>query len=521
DPKGPATFMLVTHQGRVLRQVRLASIPERKDWEWSGFTWVGGDRFVVTRSNGRPGGGASAWWVDFGEGTVKPIARFQGPPVGRIAGFPDGGFVVLGTTHFRYTMETTVHCYDAGGRERWKLRADLNSNHPGAHFSPKDLAVTSEGKVGVLDVNRHTVQLFDRRGRYQRTLSLEQAWKRKPNYPSTIVADVDGGFAVEDFQASSPVVWMRADGSVREELRPRFADGRVFPLHQLGVAPDGRLWTCDSHSLLRLDASGRVDQVVDSPPSTDRLGDISAVRVDGGGRIYALSARTQAVHVFDPRGQPLHVCRPGPTELVDALGEAPLAVTSHGHVYLGYHTSGGYLHFGPDGARLGIARAPDDHPGSWHFGDRGSPLWVVGHDEIRLVRAGVPVRRISRRPDTTWLADIDAAAVSPSGKLAVLEGWLSGRVTVSLYSPDGEPVRSFQPSSGYGAPREPAFNGDLLVLGAEQGVVAYDGAGRPLWKFLPAAWPKESFCQPFLLGSTELLLFDGVKTIHRYQLPRS
>jgi sugar lactone lactonase YvrE len=519
EARGPTTFMLVSQQGRVLRQVRLAFIPIRKEWAWSGFTWVGRDRFVVTRSKGDVDGGSAAWWVDFETGSVKPIARYQGPPVERIAGFPDGGFVVLGTTQHRSSMETSLHGYDAGGRERWKRVEDLNSKAPEALFSPEDMAATTEGKVAVVDVLRHTVQVFDRRGRYERTIPLETAWKRKPNYPSKIVADEGGGFAVEDFQGCPPVVRMRADGAVRRGLRPRFGDGRTFSLLQLAVAPDGRMWTCDGYSLLRLDASGRVDRVLGSAPSPDRLGEIRAVRVDGSGRIYALSQRTGSVHLFDPRGRHLRVYRPGRAKSDAIFGGTQLAVTRNGHVYLEGDASGGYLHFDPSGQPLGLFRVTGDPTGEWYFGDGGSPLWVVDRSEIRLVRAGVPDRRIYRRPDHTWLADINAAAVAPDGRIAVLEGWLSGQLRVSLYSPAGAALRSFRPSSVYGAPLEAAFDGNLLVLGSERGVVAYDRMGRPRWKFPRGPPLQDGLWQPFLLGR-ELLLFDGSHTLFRYLLPR-
>jgi hypothetical protein len=144
---------------------------------------------------------------------------------------------------------------------------------------------------------------------------------------------------------------------------------------------------------------------------------------------------------------------------------------------------------------------------------------VVDRSEIRLVRAGVPVRQITRRPDRTWLADIDAAAVAPDGRLAVLEGWLSGQVTVSLYSPQGAALGSFQASAVYGVPLEAAFNADLLVLGSERGIVTYDRMGRPRWKFPRGPPLQDGLWQPFLLGR-ELLLFDGSHTLFRYLLPR-
>ena len=65
---------------------------------------------------------------------------------------------------------------------------------------------------------------------------------------------------------------------------------------------------------------GVVDRVLGSPPDAGQLGEGSAVYVDPRGRIYAADERTGAVHVFDPAGRPLRVCRPD-HRAADAIGD--------------------------------------------------------------------------------------------------------------------------------------------------------------------------------------------------------
>jgi len=181
-----------------------------------------------------------------------------------VAGFPDGGFVVKGgisSGKSSSTGDDNLYGFDARGRRLWTVQGNNYQDPNGLGF-PKDVAVTTDGKIAVLDNIRKTVQLLDRAGKHLRTIDLTKAWGRKPNYPSEIAADVDGGFVVEDFGGRPMLVRMKADGTVRAGVDPKFFDGRAFDVHDLGVAPDGRLWVTDGHALLRLSAEGVVDRVL-------------------------------------------------------------------------------------------------------------------------------------------------------------------------------------------------------------------------------------------------------------------
>src|SRR5205814_297968 len=147
--------------------------------------------------------------------------------------------------------------------------------------------------------------------KFRRAVDLKKSWRRDPNYPSEIMPDVHGGFIVHDFDGDPPFVRMRADGTVRGSLRPRHQDGRlVDTVAGLCTAPDGRIWACDQHALLRLDDDGVVDFTLGRDPRLEDLDKIAMVTGDRHGHLYAVDERTGAVHVFDAEGKKLRTCKP-------------------------------------------------------------------------------------------------------------------------------------------------------------------------------------------------------------------
>jgi hypothetical protein len=449
---------------------------------------------------------------------VTPISGFAGPPVRRIVGHGDGGFAVLALTHCGNTMTDSLHVYGSQGEELWKVKQG-NSREPGTLFSPTDIAVPPDGTLLVLQRSPYTVQRFDLEGRYQEMIDLESAWHCPPGYLTDIVPDGSDGFVIHDQRGTSALVWMRLDGSITKELpASRFPDGRTFFPSRFAMGADGQLWTCDGHSLLRLDENGIVDRVLGVTPSGRRLDDTSAVQLQGN-RIYVRSLRSSAVHVFDHSGRHLHVCQPRPDEVPDITQRDHFTVTGNGQVYIGPLKEGGYLHFASDGAHLGSVEASGDRQGAWHFASDGS-LWVVDQYEVRLISPSGEVRRIRRRPDNDWLGWIKAASVAPNGGLAVLDDRNHGNTVVSLYSVGGAPLSCFEAAATLGPVLYLAYGCDLVLLGAERGIIAYDLTGKPQWRFQPSADHPGSFWQP-MLGQDKLLALYafGGGTLLRYRLP--
>lgn len=521
ETKQKATFLLVTAEGQILREVRLPELSTTDGWQWPHFAWVGGDRFVVlpSRTSGQKTG--TGWWVDFRTNSVTAIPDFYPPDVKRVVGFADGGFAFLGSTPDKYGSTETLHGYDARGRELWKRGKRGYSDQPDEMLSPTDLTVTSEGKLAVLDVVCHTIQYFSRQGKYERTIDLDQIWPRKPNYPSGIAGDQNGGLLIADYHGNPPFLRTDANGVIRREFRHRFGDGREFYAFRTQVAPDGRVWTCDGFSLLRLDVDGKADHILGEVPSSANLEKITDLVVGRNGRIYARSQRTSTVHVFDAEGRYLHACRPNPTEIDSGGLWSNLAVSRTGEVHLSQLTSGGYLRFGADGKRIGPS--PVKAGGEWYFAPNSDALWATYGDEVERLQPGKPKVAIRRRADGNWLRYVRKAAISPQGRLALMDvagdGFveISREVNISLYAPDGKPLRTFQVPTGKWDPYSMVYGDGLVLLSGSGRMVAYSEAGKRLWE-LPLK--EEEYGTPFFTAHNELVVYVGERTLNRYRLPR-
>jgi hypothetical protein len=482
------------------------------------FACVGGERFVLVNSTYKQGQhAAAAWWADFATGKTTAITGFDRSQVGYVAGFPDGRFVVGA-----WVCDDGITAFDTQGKRTWSQRSDPQAN--GRELmdeSPKALTVTTTGEVVALANHSKCLYRFDQNGRHLGTLDLAKAWGREPNYPTGIEADKAGGFIISDFHGSPPVVRMNANGSVRAAFQPRHSDGRATGT-DVKAAPDGRLWTCDGHALLRLDDSGVVDRVLGDAPDPERLGRIAALDFDPTGRIYAADARTGSVHVFDPRGQFLRTCVPSPIDFDGHLGDQQLTASEDGHVYLGLghlgnNRVGQYLHFAPDGTRRGVETlALDSISEDWYLQPGTGNRWVVTYHKIFLVnRAGTILKTIERCPDRKWLEHPRRASVAPDGSLAVI-----ARGAVNLYSAAGEPIRTIPtPPHLEISYAQIAFNGKWVAFASNKVIALLDSSGQKWQQFSPAESVRNAGCRLFFTpDGHELLLFDGETTIFRFEL---
>jgi sugar lactone lactonase YvrE len=515
------TLMLVDPSGKVVGSLPLDTTrPDEGEIEFK-FAGVGGDRFVVIKTRYlQLTHIAEAWWADFGTGKTTPIVGFDRSDVGYVAGFPDGGFVVGA-----WVCDDGITAFDAQGKRTWSQRADYNAKPrdllPG---SPKALTITTTGEVVALENNTKAVYRFDRNGRHLGTIDLAKAWGRTPNYPTGIDADTDGGFIITDFNGSPPIVRMKRDGTVRAAFHPKHADGRVTSGEGVKAAPDGRLWTSDGHALLRLDDAGVVDRILGDAPTPAGLGEIAGVEIDRAGRIYAVDERTGSVHVFDPQGRWLRVCLPKPTDFEGRCIFPQVTVSDEGHVYfnIGGTASrriGDFLHFSDHGDRVGVERlALDDISQEMYLQPGTGHRWVVGYHKVFLVdRAGKVLKTIERCPDGRWLELPRAAAVSPDGSLAVI-----ARGAVHFYAATGEPIRTVPlPDPLKGTFASIAYDGNRVAIVEDKVVTLLDSSGRPQQRFSPVEQGDEPPAGPPFLaaGGRELLLFDGQRTIIRYELP--
>ena len=234
--RGGPSFVLAKSSGEIVYETRIGI--ERGN---RGFTaWLEGDRWVVLDSNWGPKTKCNARIVQIDSAQPRTIGGFEGPSVQAIAGTGDGGFVVLGTRYEEYTSTRELNAYDREGKHRWLVAEDFQSES--AIFSPNDVAVTTDGKIVVIDTIRHSVQLFGNDGKYLCTVDLTKAFGKEPNYPSGIGADRDGGFIVLDFNGTPPIWRLRPDGQVLSKFDPKFPDGRKLSAHSTIKARPG--WAC-------------------------------------------------------------------------------------------------------------------------------------------------------------------------------------------------------------------------------------------------------------------------------------
>ena len=184
-------------------------------------------------------------------------------------------------------------------------------------------------------------------------------------------------------------------------MQPRLKDGRRIDLRDAQVAPDGVLWVSDGHAIYRLLDSGLTGRVLGEAPNALTFDKAAAVTIDRKGLIYAADGRTGALHVFAPDGRWLRVCVPDSGDVKSQLYAPNLTVSDSGDAYLGLDILGSrrFLHFAPDGKRVGIDESKLDEIAEKWFAQPGtSRRWVLGYQRVLLVdEKGAVVRTITRR----------------------------------------------------------------------------------------------------------------------------
>ena len=438
--------------------------------------------------------------VEAQTGTVAKLAGFRCPSLKSVAAFPDGGFVALATVSAKYTSKDEVYTYDAAGKRTWALTRDFGygpNEGPEMLFSPESLTVLTDGRVAVLDVIQHTVQLYNRNGRYLKTISLDKAWGREASYPTDIIADTQGGFIVHDYPGSPSLIWMNTQGAVLRSYIPRYTGGARIENPEIVMSPEGSLWVSDSYSLLRLDTQGHAVERLGNAPSPALLNTISELLIVGSGRILAADERTSVVHVFDATGRWLHACNPR-----KAVQESP-------------------------GMSFGLRKSLQPGPGDSFVMDNA---WFDAAGKPRskppgFRTPGERIRGISRRPDGTWLGNAGEFTSSPEGALALVDdrGDLMRKsdFRLSLFSPTDAPERLIPLPTSLTICPTVAYDGRRVVFVGDGRIYAYRPDGKPLWQCpTPPTKDPDTIWRPFLTeGGRTLCLFDGERTVYRFAMP--
>jgi hypothetical protein len=415
------SLLRVDGAGHVLDEHHLdlsGLLPEIGPRFWS----LGQSEWLVTQSPSGEGAKARAWQIDEATGTARQMADFDCPSIEGVAALESGRFVVLATERRKYTSEKTLRMFNADGQTLWKHEGNGDPQQPSSLFSPEAIATTTDGLVAVVDVIRHTLQVFGPDGTFHTHVDLESAWGREPRYPSTVRADVNGDVVIDDFEGNPPLYRMSIDGNVRAALTPHFPDGKTTTglARNVRVAPDGRLWTTDGQRLLRMDDHGLVDLQFGALADANVLGEPSASAIDVFGRVLVQDAATGAVHVFDGKGGKLFVCRPEPTDFKDPDSIAHLAATRERGV-IAQTGMRGFIRFGPDGARQDNLKVGLGS-GSLVFSPVSDLAYCdeFGKGFVQLDAALGPGATFNRMPDGSWLEARDGPAVAPDGAVAVV-----------------------------------------------------------------------------------------------------
>ncbi len=453
EKDGSFTLLRVDSSEKALleRRVRLSDSTQDPRVE---FWALGPETWLATRSPFGDGARALAWRIDESTGDATPLAGFDCPAIEDVAAIGKDRFVVLARERETYSTTMRVRAFDPKGALLWELEADTNSNEPADLFSPEAVAVTREGLVAVLDVIRHTIQLFDSEGKFRSRIDLATAWGHEPRYPCGIRADVEGGVLVHDFSGDPPLYRMKVDGTVRAKFAPRFPDGKSPDAlaRRVRVGDDGHVWSTDDQRVLRLDAEGVVDLQLGTQAVEGRLVEPWAVGVDVFGRILVQDRGTSAIHVFDGKGKSLFVCRPSPTDTEEPDLIAELTGTQDRGVLAQWGMFGIYLRFGPDGARrnrlepkLGGGSLVGSTVADEYFG------YEFGGGVVRLGPDLSERGRLDRAPDGSWLGS--APAVGPDGALAAWHAKSCGESTfegelVVFDRPDAKDARALPLPSG-------------------------------------------------------------------------
>ncbi len=522
------TLALVETNGTLVRDVALPNPTRQGLPRQVRFAWATKDHWIVTSSELGPEGKTVAWWLNAPAGKLEPISGFAAPDVESLVGTPDGGFVALCVYHYKYTMEDELIAFDHLGKVRWTVKQDYQNER--AIFNPKDITLTTSGRLAVLDNIRHAIQYFDLKGAFLKNIDLEKAWGRKPNYPSEISPEIDGGVLVYDFQGSPPIVRMNSEGKVVSQFLLKHKDGRAIdPTYGVRVSPSGRIWACDGASLVSVTDEGIAELVLGSMPGSATLGRIACWNVDQKGKLYAADERSGEVHVFDDTGKRLRVCTPLNNDFTKKLLMGDIAINEQGEVFL----SGGdsfpekptYVHFGPDGQRVGTKQfALDNIKERWYPLPTNNRTLVVGYHDAFIVDAdGKVQRKIQRRPDGMWLEHPDSASVAPDGTFAIVSGGsLRGtRFFVNLYSAEGDPVRTVVLPDNCMSHCF-AYSGKYLATCTESAICLFTPLGEPVLSFeYPLEKLKEHWwtCYSTKNGHELWMVSKGLKKVCRLQLP--
>lgn len=421
--------------------------------------------------------GPNRWMlVQFPYGTNErpsptPVAYLLDPEVGSLTAMPDficrcgswdsleggdGMFATMGSSHGEH-----LGIYDHAGKATWSSAIPASS--------PRDMAISTRREVGILSDNSITV--LNHAGQ-PRMIDLVKSIGQAPQYSSGLERDIDGGWILYDSGGIPSTYRLEANGKLRSKFTPHHKNGRPFSsIGNVRGGPDGRLWTSDRSSLLRLNDEGEVDFIIGRNWDSKALDAINSVAIDLNGNIYAVNADNAAVHVFDPGGKLKRIMNPDPKDFEGGeCGHGEITVAGDGSVYYRLDESeSGYMKLDANGARVGFRpRVSDEVNDQWHCKPGTLERLVVGYDNAFLANdAGKITKTLDRRADRKWLDHVCAGAIAADGS-CVIFAEPSDRdsaipESLTVFSPAGEPIKTIDIPGDALLP-DIATNGKLAIV---------------------------------------------------------
>lgn len=529
-PKNADPHLLyITQQGEVLKDLRLPVGKLQEFVEYSNPANVGGSKFVVAVSDRMEDGKARCFIADFATETVNEVPGFSCPAVKVLAGFPDGRFAALTSHRMKYTDDYGLSLFDAQGKPIWQKEESGFTGKPEEFLGPKDITRYGDDSIAVLDNIRRSIQFFDMKGVFLRSIDLDETWQREPNYPTHILEDSKDRLAVYDFNAKFTLVRMNAKGQIQSQCNPKFPDGRPVKVNQgLRRSPEGRLWTADGFVLLRLSDNGTVDRILGEQVVSDTIYRPGLVAVDLQDRVYMADYRTNTVHVFDGDGKKKGVCVPDAKDLTETSYVQRITTSADGNVFvsLGLDDDNDYVRFDKELKRVERVRIDlNSVSQDWYFQPTGQLCWVSGYEDVFLVKdLRNVVRKISRRADKQWLVHPASIGVAQDGSAAVVATSRSGEVSVNTYSPTGDPRASYVGPQEWKSYGEVAYDGQSAFFRNGNDVYIIDSNNRCIG-FFPLPFgiaEKNPWTGPFLAAQGKQLWFVNLErlSLHKFAIPK-
>lgn len=522
-----------TDTGQVLSEWLL---PASEGRTYLGFDLGGGrysDRFLVSRQSSEDPAEFSAEWLELRTGERSEAdAVFRVYP--RRIALAANGDVVLPT-------RDGLHRFRPSGEVVWSRGQEERSDYP-YMIEPSAATFLLDGSLAILCA-KHVLILDGGTGEVVRTIDLRELLdpddKRRPlGYIGEIVGHPGGGFVLNVSGTPSLIASISTEGELRSARSPKYEDGRTFSIAGcVRVAPDGKVWTTDGESFLRLSADGVVDRSLSGRSSTNTLGELAGFTVGPDARWYAVEKGSGRVFIYEPTGDVVGVREPLPDSYVGSVDEAAIVVAKNGNIYverpstIAYLPPDEYLVFPADGSapekitfstRLNggtfIGSCWDFQPGtSRRCGFNGSEL-VIGASEENPIR-------VDKRANGFWLSMI-AFDIGPDGSFAVLNNehdFQSDGYTLDLFTEKGTPVRTIPVPATDERFREIVYDGERAILVGPRvvGVMTLPEGDVEFRRLPDVDIERPRWAAYFVAGGTELLLLErGSHEFFRIGLPQ-